>query len=163
MKIYLHSGFLICLMTVLLCVSACRKALDPKPEPPNNGPYTPPNSSFGLIYTEIFSASCSIGGCHDGDSRSPTLVGQFTYENIVSKEPINAAARDANLELIKPGVADSSFLYQKMIFDSSDFQFGSGMPLIGPDIDANKIEFLRQWIAAGAPLEGHVADRSLIE
>ena len=72
-------------------------------------------------------------------------------------------AADAGLHLVMPFNADSSFLYQKMIFDSSAFQFGSPMPQGGLTITADQIEFVRQWIEAGAPELTHVADRSLVE
>ncbi|MEL6537570.1 MAG: hypothetical protein AAFQ98_19265 [Bacteroidota bacterium] len=75
----------------------------------------------------------------------------------------NGEALDAGLHLIKPGDPDSSFLYQKVTFDSSDFKFGSPMPAGGLTISANQIEFLRQWIVAGAPETGHVADRTLLQ
>jgi hypothetical protein len=37
------------------------------------------------------------------------------------------------------------------------------MPTGGLTLTPAQIEFVRQWIAAGAPLEGHVADKALIQ
>ena len=128
-------------------------------------PYTPPDSSFGLLYSEVFASSCALSGCHDGKNGSPapSLKGASTYEQIISGEVSNSLASTAGLLLIEPGVPDSSFIYQKVIFDSSSFAFGSSMPAGGLILTADQIKFMRDWIVAGAPLEGHVADRTLVE
>lgn len=131
-------------------------------EPPQPE-FTPPEGSFGLIYTEILSTSCNVTGCHDGFSTHPPLKGQNTYPNLVTDHVHNGEALALGLHLVKPGDPDSSFLYQKVIYDSSDYKFGSPMPAGGLSITGNQIEFLRQWIVAGAPETGHVADRTLLE
>lgn len=143
-------------LALILTISSCKKD-------PVLPPYSPPDSSFGLIYTHILSTSCGVAGCHDGTSVHPRLSGENTYKSMVTDHVHHQDALTAGLHLVKPFDPDSSFLYQKMIFDSSEFQFGSPMPQGGLTVSANKIEFLRQWIAEGAPELGHVADRSLIE
>lgn len=125
--------------------------------------YTPPDGSFGLVYSKIFSTSCALSGCHNGEAREPALTGEDTYANIFGKTPANQNAANAMLEYIMPTSPDSSFLYQKIAFDSAQFQFGSAMPLGGISLTADQITFVRQWIVAGAPESGHVADRSLVE
>lgn len=125
--------------------------------------FEPPDSSYGLIYSNVFSTSCALSGCHDGASRSPSLQGAGVYNAIIGQNPENQMALQAGLQLIKPQDPDSSFLYQKLVFDSSEFKFGSPMPQGGISLSADKIEFVKLWIEAGAPEEGHVADRSLIE
>ena len=145
------------LFCLLLC---CFLSCVQDPPPPE---FTPPDSSYGLIYTHILSVSCGVTGCHDGASTHPRLSGENTYHSMITEHVHNQEAMNAGLHLIKPSDPDSSFLYQKMIYDSSEFKFGAPMPQGGLTVPANKIEFLRQWIAAGAPESGHVADRSLIE
>ena len=125
--------------------------------------YTPPDGSFGLVYSKIFATSCALSGCHNGEAREPALTGEDTYANIFGKTPANQNAANAMLEYIMPTSPDSSFLYQKIAFDSAQFQFGSAMPLGGISLTADQITFVRQWIVAGAPESGHVADRSLVE
>jgi len=125
--------------------------------------FTPPDSSYGLIYTNIFQPSCALSGCHVTGNRPPNLLGTDVYANIIDGAVVNNQAAAAGLLLVQPFSPDSSFLYQKMIFADSEFKFGAPMPLGGVTVEANKIEFLRQWIAAGAPQAGHVADRSLME
>lgn len=140
----------------ILGLAACKK------DPPIPD-YSPPDSSFGLVYTHIMAPSCGVNGCHDGSSIHPRLRGENTYHSMVTEHLHNVEAENAGLHLVKPFSSDSSFLYQKMIYDSSLYQFGSPMPQGGLTVTLNQIEFLRQWIDAGAPELGHVADRSLVE
>lgn len=144
------------LVSLLILTVACNKT-------PVEPAYTPPDSSFGLIYSNIFEASCAVSGCHDGIEESPALLGKDTYANLIGKTPVNGEAREAGLLLIKANDPDSSFLYQKIDFDSTEFKFGSPMPQGGLTISDDQIAFVREWIEAGAPELGHVADRSLIE
>ena len=132
--------------------------------------YVAPDSSFGLIYDQIFAPSCALSGCHlapvkkrDLLGEPPYLAGEATFAALINVTPTQTQAASAGLKLVMPGNPDSSFLYQKVIYDSSAFAFGAKMPSGGLTMTANQILFLRQWIAAGAPLTGHVADRSLMQ
>lgn len=145
-----------------LCISVLLFLFSCESDTPKPG-FEPPDSSFGLIYTNIFSTSCALSGCHDGSSRSPSLTGEGTYDALIGQKPENQMALQAGLQLIKPSDPDSSFLYQKLVFDVTEFKFGSPMPQGGISLSSEKIEFVKLWIEAGAPETGHVADRSLIE
>lgn len=145
----------------MLGLFLCLTLFSCESDPPTPA-YTPPDSSFGLVYTKIFTTSCSVSGCHDGKEQSPSLTGADTYRELISQDPANQEALQANLELIKPSVSDSSFLYQKLIFATSNFKFGSPMPQGGLSLTSNEIEFVREWIDAGAPETGHVADSTLL-
>jgi hypothetical protein len=132
--------------------------------------FTPPDSSYGLIYTQIFAPSCALSGCHleadrkkDPVGQRPYLEGKDAYSQLFMGTPENGQAAAAGLKLIRPNDPGTSFLYQKIIYDSSAFQFGAKMPSGGLSLTADEILFVRQWITAGAPHDGHVADRSLIE
>lgn len=135
---------------------ACKK----DPEPPT---FTPPDSSYGLIYSKVLAPSCGVSGCHDGASVHPRLLGETTYEAMITEHVHDHDAEHAGLHLVEPFDADNSFFYQKIIYDSSAYQFGSPMPQGGLTVSAGQITFIRQWIESGAPKEGHVADRKLIE
>ena len=143
-------------LSISLLVFACKK----DPEPPE---FTVPDSSYGLIYDKILTPSCGISGCHDGASVHPRLSGENTYQSMITDHVHDHDANHAGLHLIDPGSPENSFLYQKVIYDSSEYKFGSPMPQGGLTISKNQINFLRQWIAVGAPETGHVADRSLVE
>jgi hypothetical protein len=132
--------------------------------------FVPPDSSYGLIYERIFTTSCALSACHlepekkrDPAGQSPFLNGEDTYSAITGATPTNSQAAGVGLKLILPGDPNQSFLYQKIIYDSSAYQFGAKMPSGGLSLSEDQIAFIRQWIVAGAPFEGHVADRSLIE
>ncbi len=141
-------------LAAMLMIGACKKD-DTTPE------FTAPDSSYGLVYSKIFESSCATSNCHGG-AAEPNLASADTYNDLFAA-PINQEAAQAGLQLVVASDVDNSFLYQKLIFADSPFQFGSPMPLGGLTITENQIEFIRQWIAAGAPETGHVADRSLIE
>jgi len=145
-------------IAILLFASACGKDDD---SPTLSGI----DSSYGLVYDKIFVGSCALSGCHDGGNGAayPSLKGDDVYESIFQAATQNGQAMQAGLQLVKANDVDSSFLYQKLIYDQSSFQFGSKMPLGGLTLTANQIEFVKQWIEAGAPKSGHVADRSLVE
>lgn len=132
--------------------------------------YVAPDSSFGLIYDKIFVTSCALSGCHLGPEKKkdaagtyPILNGADTHGVLFNGAPSDSRALNAGLKLVSPGDPEHSFLYQKMIYDSSAFQFGSKMPSGGLLLTANQIKFVRQWIVAGAPLTGHVADQALMQ
>ena len=148
--------FLLFPTLLLLLLGGCKK---------EELPYSPPDGSYGLIYTKIFATSCALSACHDGGdgAASPNLDGKTAFAAISNTTPANSQAASAGLKLVDSADPDNSFLYQKLIFDSTAFAFGSEMPAGGLTLSADQIAFVRAWIAAGAPESGHVADRSLIE
>ena len=141
---------------LFLLLSGCKK---------EELPYTPPDGSYGLIYNKIFTTSCALSACHNGaeGSVSPTLTGEAAFDGLLNATPANSQAVNAGLKLVKPADPEASFLYQKLIFDSTAYAFGSEMPAGGLTLSADQVAFVRAWIAAGAPESGHVADRGLIE
>jgi len=149
------------LALILLCTTSCNKDVE----------YVAPDSSYGLIYNQIFAPSCALSGCHapSGKKRNiteavhPLLEGEAAYGGLINGLAYNTQAANAGLKMVVPNDPETSFLYQKIIFDSSAYQFGSAMPSGGLVLTANQVTFVRQWIAAGAPLDGHVADRSLMQ
>ena len=143
-------------VALLVCLLAgCKKEV---------AAYTPPDGSYGLIYTKVFATTCASSGCHNGAQAapSPILKGEGAYDALLGVTPHNAQAATADLKLIVPNDPDKSFLYQKIIFDSSAYRFGAAMPAGGLTLGHDPIAFLRQWIVAGAPHDGHVADQNLI-
>ncbi|MEL7529843.1 MAG: hypothetical protein AAFN10_00970 [Bacteroidota bacterium] len=155
-RFHKHTVQLICLFAGLFIFSACEKT---PPQPT----YTPPDSSFGLIYSNIFATSCALSGCHVSGEESPLLAGEDVYQSIVGVLAANGEARQLGLQLIKPADVDSSFMYQKLVYDSTAFPFGAPMPQGGLSLSDNQIAFVKEWIEAGAPQLGHIADRFLIE
>jgi hypothetical protein len=145
----------------LICLAGCKKEVE----------YVAPDSSYGLIYNQIFTTSCAVSGCHlsSGKRRHvtegvyPILKGEAVYDALINAATFNTQATNAGLKLVVPNDPETSFLYQKIIYDSTAYPFGSAMPSGGLTLTAGQIAFVRQWIAAGAPLNGHVADRTLMQ
>jgi hypothetical protein len=148
-------------ISMLVGITGCKKEVE----------YVAPDSSYGLIYTQIFTTSCAVSGCHLNSGKRkqvtegvyPILKGEAVYDALINAATFNTQATNAGLKLVVPNDPETSFLYQKMIYDSSAYKFGSAMPSGGLTLTANQIAFVRQWIAAGAPLNGHVADRTLMQ
>lgn len=143
------------IFSILLSATACKKE--------NDAPtYTPPDGSYRLIFEKIFKPSCGLSNCHskEGDFGHHGLVSDSTYTHLLYDHAHNEQAAAQGLHLVKPGFPDQSFLYAKIKWDGSPYQFGQKMPTGGLKLTANQIEFVRQWILADAPESGHVADHA---
>jgi hypothetical protein len=126
----------------------------------------PTIASFLNMQTHIFKHSCNTSGCHNTAAASNVqhglvLEGADVYERLINIAPKNTDAKAANLRLVVPNSADSSFLFTKCAWTSH--KFGNQMPLGADALIANEIEFIKQWINAGAPKTGVVADYKLLE
>jgi hypothetical protein len=121
------------------------------------------SATFALIQSRIFDVSCTE--CHS-DSRalangSLSLSHGSAFAQLVGTQPNNDAAASAGLLGVSPEHPELSFLIRKLTGDL-DNGMGVQMPNGGHPLSAGKIEFIRQWIAYGAPQTGSVADPSLL-
>ncbi len=147
----------IVLGSVVTLAAGCgeEKVVDPDP--------VPETATFKLIQTEIFEKSCAVSGCHAG----PTPTGNLSlesgvaYANLINVTADNPTAKGAGLVRVKPGDPSASFLYMKLAGLLLP-DHGSRMPLGSAALDSNKLRFVREWIAAGAPDTGVVADKDLV-
>lgn len=153
---FLLAGFLL----ALSCF-ACKKD-DPEPADPVA------EGSFGLLQQKILTPSCALSGCHAGVSDNTyaqhqlVLKGAGVYEALINGAVKNTQAVAAGLKQVAPKDLDKSFFYQKLAFTQSKYKFGNAMPLGADPLGAKQLEFIRQWINAGAPKTGDVADRNLL-
>lgn len=127
----------------------------------------PTPSSFEQLQTKVLAKSCAVAGCHVAGSEMAAesglvLEAAVAYENMIGVEPKNETARAHGLLRVKPGVPDSSFLFIKVHDPSHHSGYKAQMPLGADALSAGQIEFIRQWIAAGAPKTGVVADAALL-
>lgn len=123
-----------------------------------------PKTTFESIQGTILSQNCSVSGCHNSTSHSGglDLESSASYSNLVNAEPTNTFARTAKFVRVRPFKPDSSFLFLK-IDGTQALDFGNRMPSNSTaELPSNYREFIRQWIQAGAPREGEVADARLI-
>jgi hypothetical protein len=127
-------------------------------------------SSYDLIQTRILDTSCALSGCHSSTKDNTfvqhklILTADQAYSNIVDVAPFNLDAKADLLLRVKSGDPENSFLLHKLHGSHShDGDYGSPMPLGLPLLSEGQVEFVRQWIEAGAPARGNVADAALLE
>ena len=104
--------------------------------------------TYASIQSNLFDKICI--NCHN-ESRQGDLdlrEGQ-AYANLVSVPPNNAAAAADGLLRVKPGDAEKSLLYLKLV--GPDASYGRRMPVRGGYLSSANLEAIRSWIEAGAP------------
>lgn len=117
------------------------------------------NSAYHDIQEYIFDKSCANSACHAAPANSANLnlTYDYSYEDLVGREPDNPVAAAAGMKLVDPGNPENSFLLTKLIGPTEPAQ-GSRMPLSAGILHNGKIEAVRTWIAAGAPQTGKIED-----
>lgn len=132
-------------------------------DPPATSDPIDTTSSYHMLATQVFNVSCTQ--CHNDQNKQGfanlSLEEKSAYAMLVGVAPTNAVAKSVGYLRVFPSHADSSFLYKKVSGNLLD-GMGERMPQGGHAISAGKIEFIRQWIAAGAPKTGKVADEMLL-
>jgi len=152
-----NQHLLLLLAFSVLLFSSCSKQVSNPEDELDRGSYV-------LLQEKVFNLHCATSGCHNTVSRSGGLAleASVSYDNLVNILPNNTAARDAGFRLIRPSRPDSSFLYLKTS-QTLEHDFGERMPLsASSQMSASTREFIRQWIAAGAPKSDDVADANLL-
>ncbi len=146
---------------IMLFFAACKKeTVTPTPTP---------TSSFGLLQTKVLDKSCALSGCHASTADNAfkqhglVLKGDNVYTSLINGSVKNPDAIKANLKQIVPNDLENSFFYQKINFKNAKHKYGVSMPIGLDDLTANQIKFIEQWIKAGAPKEGDVADKTLLD
>ncbi len=159
------NSFLIAAITVA-AVSTIGGCGGDEPSAPTTIPadtITSPTATFKLMQTELFAKSCAISGCHAGDAPTGglSLEPAVAWKNLVGVAPENVAAATEGLQRVMPGQPERSFLLMKLR-GQLGANHGAQMPLGSATLDSGKLEFIRQWIAAGAPDTGAVANPQLL-
>ena len=150
-------AFIALLLPTIIIIS-CKK--DPTPTPTITG-------SFDLLQQKILTPSCAVVGCHNSTAdrtyaqHKLILTGDIHHQ-LINGTVANAQAVSAGLLQIVPKDTAKSFFFQKLIFNQSRHKYGSAMPLGADLLTTKQIEFVRQWILAGAPKTGEVADKTLL-
>ncbi len=126
------------------------------------------SGSFELLQKRVLTPSCATSGCHsaitDGSYNQHKLVltGSDLYKSLINGPVTNPKAVAAGLKQIVPKDPSNSFFYQKVNFAKSGHQYGNAMPLGSDALTEKQIKFINDWIIAGAPEIGHVADEELL-
>jgi hypothetical protein len=93
------------------------------------------------------------------------LAPDVAYDNLVNAAPTNLAAQRDGLKRVAPGSPESSLLFQKLVLSlaaTHSGEYGNTMPVGSAPLTQGQVDFIRQWIQAGAPRTGVVADTTLL-
>ncbi len=154
----------IALFTLLAIASACGgdAATDGSPSS------TAANGTFARIQRDILDPSCV--SCHrtgDANARQSRLVltSDSAYQQLVGIASVQQIARSDGVARVKPFRADSSLLYHKLAWVPGHHSrdYGQLMPMgTTKGVTAGQLEYIRRWIEAGAPRNGHVVDTAVL-
>jgi hypothetical protein len=125
-------------------------------------------STYGQLQRSIFDRQCV--GCHSRNGMAEResgliLDGQTSYANLIGARPQNVDAQADGLVRVMPGSPNGSLLFHKLSWSPEHHaqrNYGNPMPLGGEPLSIGQVEFVRRWIAAGAPRSGFVADSLLL-
>ena len=121
------------------------------------------SSTWDIIQDTVWTPKCVM--CHDhglyfAEQSGLILAEDVSYEELINIAPTNIFAAEDGLELVgTDGITSiySSFLWEKI--NANDYEhfyedhpeYGSLMPLGMEFLTNGELEFIRQWIIAGAP------------
>ena len=127
----------------------------------------PPSATFAKLQTSILNKSCAVSGCHvsatAASSGGLVLAPDVAYDNLVGAAPTNLAAQRDGLKRVTPGSTDRSLLFQKLVLSlaAAHSEYGNTMPVGAAALTQGQVDFVKEWIEAGAPRTGVVADTTL--
>ncbi len=154
------------ILGAFLIITACSKQSIDTPTPVTEV------ASFSLMQDKILTPTCATSGCHASTSDNSfkqhglVLEKSVAYENLVGIAPVNALSKADGHLRVKAFKSLESLLYHKLEWNSVHHggkQYGLPMPLGSTALTVGQIEFVRQWIEAGAPKSGKVADPKLLD
>jgi hypothetical protein len=107
------------------------------------------NPSFANDIQPIFTARCSIGGCHSLASAQGQLIltADASYDNLVDV----ISTQNELFRRVRPLKPDSSWLYRLITPDPAGRAGYPRMPLSSVPLTANQIGTIANWITQGAP------------
>ena len=149
-------------MFVGLLLWSCRPEVDEPTNPFDEIDYSvnePPEievdaNSFLGLHKEIFSASCSLPGCHDGSFEPDFRTVQSAYHTLVRHEVVKnyIEAEDGQDPLpfrVTPGEPSQSMMWHRITqHNPPKFEL---MPSSGNPLSQEKLDRIEQWILDGAP------------
>jgi len=132
-------------------------------------------SSWDIIQSVIIDKNCvecHVAGASFATQSDLVLTSNVAYSQLVNRTPKNPVARADGLTLVgTEGLASvgKSFLWEKINVPNQAHYFddhpgyGALMPLGKPPLTNGELEFVLQWILAGAPATGNVVDPNLLD
>lgn len=123
-------------------------------------------TSWQRLQTDVLVPSCAFSACHGngGSAGGLGLTGSGAYTSLVNVAPEQAVARAGGLKRVVPGDPAKSLLWHKLDWTAGHHSadYGAAMPLNGPALSVEQVEFVRRWILAGAKSSGDDVDASLL-
>ena len=132
----------------------------------------PQRDTWEIISEDILEPNCAAA-CHESgtffaEQTDLILTADVAYEQLIDRIPRNESAWADGLVLLssmggQPGEIQS-FLWEKINLPNRDHfyddhpYYGEIMPLGGPFLSNGELAFIQEWIHAGAPETGAVAD-----
>jgi len=117
-------------------------------------------------------ASCHTAGSFYAQQSGLILTSDIAYEELINTSPTNSAALEDSLVQLSNeggmlGVQRSYFWEKINIRDEEHYlgdhpYYGELMPLGGPFLTNGQLSFIKEWILAGAPQLGAVANPVLL-
>jgi hypothetical protein len=100
--------------------------------------------SFTNVRDEVLLPSCGFSTCHGSGTGGLSLDEAGAYDALVD---VDSSGSPGNT-LVIPGDPDNSYLVRKL--EGGPDIVGDQMPP-GGELDADRLQLLRDWIEAGAP------------
>ena len=127
----------------------------------NGGECVPPADpvlSFTQNIAPLWAMRCAIPSCHNSSSpQTPDLEADVSYDNTVNV----ASTQQPALDLVKPGIPDDSYLFQKIALTQQFPVTGGLMPLGCPSsppgggcLTADEVAAIELWITECALNDG---------
>ncbi len=132
-------------------------------------------STYEIIQGEIWNQSCTschVAGSSFARQSDLVLTADVSYDQLINRTPNNTSAIEDGLVLVGDEGLESlykSFLWEKInVLDQEHFYadhpgYGTIMPLGDDPLTNGQLEFIRQWILAGAPKTGDLVDRDILQ
>ena len=127
-----------------------------------------PTTSFSRIQAKFFAPTCN--SCHTAGhpfaiQSGLVLDDAVAYRNLVNATVKNIHAVADGMKQVVPRNLEKSLLYQKLLlWDPAKPQnFGSPMPLGATSPSVGQLEYIKQWIEAGALESGDSLDPALLD
>lgn len=140
-----HTSFSLLCLGVLAsvgCSGGSGEGLDISGRPNSEGGNVPLAATLASVQANVFNPSCI--GCHSGAAapQGLRLDSANSFSNLVG-----VPSREVSALRVSPGNPNQSYLIQKLEGTAS---VGEQMPLGGPPLSQETINFVRQWIIDGA-------------
>ena len=137
---------------------------------------TDQEATWDVIQSRILQPKCTEA-CHSAGTSIAAqsdlvLTADLAYDQLVGATPTNQSAREDGLLRVHPSAATDlykSYFWVKVnapeqarLYKDTP-EYGSLMPLGAPVLSFGELSFIRQWLLAGAPEEGIVADPVVLQ